>query len=204
MIVRHKRSRAFTLTELAIVLAIVGGIVGLIWAAASDVNMSSKVHTVSTELAAISHGTRAVFADQGGVKGRTSKLTPALDRLKVFPIDMRQNSSVDNGILYHPWAQYNDPVTSLGDVLVGATDCSGNAATDDVTAEPCFSVYLLDLPKKACVQSMVGTTLTGTGLQSVTINGTNVSLPIDTNTATTDCSTTSNTVQWVYLLRDNS
>lgn len=204
MISRHKKSRAFTLTELAIVLAVVGGIVGLIWAAAADVSMSNKVRAANVELVYISHTVRGIFVEQGGVRGQNSTLTPALDRLKAFPLEMRQDPTVDAGILFHPWSQKIDTSTSLGDVQVSASDCVGTLVLDDKTPEPCFSVLMMFLTQKACVQILAATTMTGTGLQSVTINGTNLSLPIDSNTATTNCSVTTpaNTVQWVYTLRD--
>ena len=197
--------KAFTLTELAIVLGVIGSILGLVWTAAADVIMTNKVRTVNAELVAIANSVRTIFVEQGGVRGTVTTLTPALDRLRAFPLEMRQDQAVDGGAIFHPWSQIVD-AGGLGTVQVGATDCTGAAPATATTPEPCFSVYMKLLPQKACVQVLAPSTLQGTGLKTVVINGTVTSLPIDSNTAKTNCSATTsvNTLQWVYLLRDKS
>ncbi|HUY67915.1 MAG TPA: prepilin-type N-terminal cleavage/methylation domain-containing protein, partial [Alphaproteobacteria bacterium] len=71
----HDRRRGFTLTEVAIVLGIVGIILGAIWAAAAKVYANNKVAQADTEIMDIVQGIRATYGNQPSFPSGTQVLT---------------------------------------------------------------------------------------------------------------------------------
>ena len=59
--------RGFTLTEIAIVLGIIGLILGAIWVAAAAVYNNMRVATANTELLQITQAMRAMYATSSTV-----------------------------------------------------------------------------------------------------------------------------------------
>lgn len=62
---RNRPMRGFTLTELAIVLAVVGVILGAIWVAASKVGMNNKAQRSAAEILQIVDGYRSLYSTRG-------------------------------------------------------------------------------------------------------------------------------------------
>jgi len=79
------QQKAFTLTELAIVISIIGVIAGALWAVASDVAINQHVAISNRQLAAIVNNMRVLYAEQGSLTGTQATLTRAVDRQRVFP-----------------------------------------------------------------------------------------------------------------------
>ena len=79
-------SRGFTLTEVAIVLGIVGIILGGIWAAAAQVYENHKVEAAENQILTIVHNVRSLYAGRSSIEG--GDLTAALVNAGVFPPDM--------------------------------------------------------------------------------------------------------------------
>jgi prepilin-type N-terminal cleavage/methylation domain-containing protein len=80
--------RGFTLTELAIVLGIMGAILGAIWVASARVYANNRVSTGVREVLAVVQGVRAVYATKGYIDA--GNLTQAMINLGVYPANMIQ------------------------------------------------------------------------------------------------------------------
>lgn len=203
----QKRRKGFTLTEAAIVLGIVGLVLGAIWVAAGAVSSNNKTRMTVQDLQAIAHNIRDIFAEQGGVTDSGSgALTRALDQLKAFPFDMRQDAGTSSGILFHPWSTQSN--NGLGSVYIDADNCIGTANTASAP-QPCFGVTFYSVPQSACITLLTQTSESGTGLKQIQVNGDTAGtagglppLPVPASTAQGACGV-SNTVLWIYSVRSN-
>src|ERR1700685_3788359 len=88
----HKddKKRGFTLTEIAIVLGIIGLILGAIWVAAAAVYTNMRVARSSQELLQITQAVRSLYATStttGVTTGDGSPMTTSLIPAGVFPND---------------------------------------------------------------------------------------------------------------------
>ncbi|MFY9288930.1 MAG: type II secretion system protein [Alphaproteobacteria bacterium] len=198
----------FTMMEIAIVIGIIGLIAGAIWAAGSKVLAQNALRNAERQLAIISQNMRAAYAEQGGVAGIAATLTPALDKMRIFPAELRANASNPNGMLFHIWNRTVQG-NGFGTVQIAADNCAGVVAGATISA--CFQVSFLDLPSSACINLATETSRSDSTLQRIIINGTLVGdrdtpgtpLPVPPSVAQNECSLTDNDVIWVYLLRDN-
>ena len=198
-----RRTFAFTLIEMAIVVSVVGAITAVIWAKASDVMLANNVRNLNRQTISIAHAVRSVFAEQSGVRGTPATLMVPLDQQKVFPGEMRDGSTVPDGIIYHHW--YQLPISGLGSLQLEAAYCTGVPTADSTTAAPCFNIDLLEMPSTACVQILLSSTQQSGagGLQALIVNGVGIAIPTDLASASGACAPVTNTMTWVYLLRDN-
>lgn len=207
--------RAFTLTELAIVVAIIGGIVATLWAVAADVITNKNVSIANKQLVTIAGNVRAIYAEQGGISNggdaSPATLTQSLDVLRAFPVEMRSATNT-KGVIFHGWNTSPYATVGLGNVVATAANCdivtyTGGPASA-TSLESCFGITYYNLPQNACTQFATSLLSTGTGLLAVFINGNNVPYPIDLGTANAgaNCaaSPTSNSIEFVYLLKDNA
>ncbi len=206
-----KNKRGNNLLEITIVLMIIGMVLAGVWVYASGVRMADNARVVSAQVLTTMHNVRAVFIEQGAVRGTADFLTPALDRLRAFPVEMRQNPTTDSGVIFHVWSNSTttlsintNPTVTVGTFYAGATDCTGADPAASTTPEPCFSIYLSNLPAQACIRLAVALTMAGQGIAAVVINGASLSVPVSAAVAGTNCSSTYNALQFVNYLRDNS
>lgn len=86
-----KARRGFTLTEAAIVLGIMGLILGAIWVAAAAVYKNLRVKTVSDQLLQIAQNVRSMHASQNTVD--TSATLATWVRSGIFPKDLVNGTS---------------------------------------------------------------------------------------------------------------
>jgi type II secretory pathway pseudopilin PulG len=86
---RLMRAAGFTLTEVAIVLGIMGLILGAIWTAASSVYSNQRVHQANTAIMQIAQGVRALYAT-ASTTGYTSatNITPMLITAGALPSNL--------------------------------------------------------------------------------------------------------------------
>jgi prepilin-type N-terminal cleavage/methylation domain-containing protein len=101
------KPRGFTLTELAIVLGVIGTILGAIWVASANVTAGNKAQKAQGEVQQILAGYRSMFAQRAvdGVNG--ADITQLGINSNYFPSDMISAATVLN-----PWGT---TVTVRGD-----------------------------------------------------------------------------------------
>ncbi len=140
--------RGFTLTEIAIVLGIVGLILGAIWVAAAAVYNNLRTSKATTELLTITQNVRAMYATSGAVDpaanmifgaGAGAQLTYI--QAGVFPADMVTAAAT---AVNDPW--------------------NGNAAVvafTATTANDSFIVAFDAVPQQPCINMVTQNTGTG-------------------------------------------
>lgn len=172
--------RGFNLIEIAIVLAVIGVIVGGIYVAASSVYESNKKQKAMTQLLTAAQNIRSAFSGQAAF---TAAFTEA-DAIngKMLPADM-----VNGTAAFSPY---------------GAVTIAGaNAATT-------FTISFAGLSAGACTDMVVKTagtltTIQSLGVSSVSIGGTaqTITAGISVQTATTACTAGNVTVAIGFNLR---
>ena len=63
----RRKKRGFTLTEIAIVLGIIGSILGAIWVAAAHVSQNQKAVKAQREILGIAQAVRAIYGPRGSI-----------------------------------------------------------------------------------------------------------------------------------------
>jgi len=154
----HTR-RGFTLTEIAIVLGIVGIVLAAIWAASANISDNNKVKTATSELAFIVDGYKNMYSGNG--VDTSGNVTCVGVTAGYFPQPMPQpgvTCANNNSLTYpqHPWGDYV------------------KVQSDSVNQG--ISVLLHGLPQTACVQFAVQVVGISELLQE-TINGNTRNFP---------------------------
>jgi type II secretory pathway pseudopilin PulG len=186
--------RAFTLTEIAIVLGIVGFILGSIWAAASAVYSNMKISQAQEGITYTAQKTRSMFAgsNQTSATGSPQTITSS----GMFPVSW-VNLATD--VIGNPWNQ--TPAASLSFVVGDSLNPTMfGIELDNISASGC--VALISFYNSAAstanggqVAGLAGTAVvdttaaTGTGVPIVLTNP----LAPGFNAATSQCTGTGNT-----------
>lgn len=149
--------RGFTLTEIAIVLGIIGLILGAIWVAAAAVYNNLRVSKANTAVLQIAQGVRSLYATSNNIGGNpfAADLTPVMVNAGVIPSDLINGAGANS-----VWPG-------------GITAVSANAATDTA-----FTVKMTNIPRAACISLL--TTVGGTNRDQglVAVGATAASNPI--------------------------
>ena len=99
-----EKTRGFTLTEIAIVLGIVGIILGAIWAAAGTVYSNNRTKEASTEVLTIIGNWQSVYGGRRVDIGDWTDITAATITNKFMPSQMVQSTVPSQG--FSPWNGY--------------------------------------------------------------------------------------------------
>lgn len=197
-----RKLRGFTLTEAAIVLGIVGLILGAIWVAAAAVYNNLRVSTTSTQLLQMVQNIRSMHATQQTMDttltGHAGAVT--LAQAGAIPKDMLNDQ------------QNPTQVRNVWGEQVGITSFTVNAV-----AGAGFTVTLPGVPQGPCTDLLVRNTGAGrdSGLLEAGANGTNSTLaqtpgangfPITVTTALGMCNLqgtgpTANTINFTFALK---
>jgi prepilin-type N-terminal cleavage/methylation domain-containing protein len=199
---RDSKKRGFTLTEIAIVLGIIGLILGAIWVAAAAVYNNLRVSKATTELIRISQGIRGLYATSA-VADSTIDMTYSAAgshaqgagstyiQASIFPSDMV--SGTGPYTIANAWT---------GDTDVVATLTTGGTLGDS------FAVEFDKVPQNACITFIEANTGVGrdsglfaidtvkTGALAIKAGGTGGTLtfPVPAATAQTLCTLQQNTI----------
>lgn len=183
--VNSKRLRkGFSLIEAAIVLGIVGLVIGGIWVAASAVQTNLRESTASQGVLQIVNNVRNLYYGQSLTA--TATITSDLVSAGAIPGDLLQGTNARN-----PWN---------GSITVAIAGASFDQ----------FTVAFPAVPRDSCVELISRNTnlSTGIGLVSIAVDDGTAStitagaMPITPTTAVTTCgSSTANTITWTFNLR---
>ena len=199
--------RGFTLTEIAIVLGIIGLILGAIWVAAGAVYQNLRISKAQTELLQIAQGVRSLYATQSVVDTAAgTDETSALIAAKVFPSDTISSSTVNNGVV----SAVNGPWQGSTIKVYSATQPSG------ITGDS-FGVIFMGVPAAACISMTTGNTGTGrdnalwgvtyttsTTAAAATVTtapSSTTAMPIYAGTASTSCGSAYASIGFYFALR---
>ncbi|MFY9288872.1 MAG: type 4 pilus major pilin [Alphaproteobacteria bacterium] len=144
----QKRNFGFTLTEIAIVLGIIGLILGAIWLAASSVYNNLRVSRAEAELLQISQAVRSMYATAPTVDAGANMITLPFTSVitgaqttyaqsNIFPSDMVTITNPGGAIAYtitNPWG---------GSVNIIATLAS--------TPNDSFAISFDGVPRHTCI-----------------------------------------------------
>lgn len=178
-----RKTRGFTLTEAAIVLGIVGLILGAIWVAAGAVYNNQRVATTTTQVLQMVNGIRSLYATSTTFSGTILELANA----GVVPKDMVTLNA--SGV-----------VTNVDNVWNGAvTIAAASPATGFILAYP-------NVPREACSSFLVRITGRGrdSGLEGAGTTSPPPAVPstgLNVTAATAACSSLTNTVYLEFALR---
>lgn len=143
---QSRKTRGFTLTEIAIVLGIIGLILGAVWAAASSVYLNMRVSTTSTQLLQMAQGIKSLYATTQTMGTAGTVTGNALAAAGALPSDLVKNSNGTYSVLKNAFG---------GNVTITNSD------------ETNFTIEFDNVPKQACAKLAVtnfGTANT-TGIQ---------------------------------------
>ncbi len=113
------KKRGFTLTEIAIVLGIVGLILGAIWVAAAAVYTNMRISNSNRHLLVITQNVRSLFATSTITGSADGVITTSLIPAGVFPTDL---ASATSTIVNSAWSGatidvYSATITQTGDAF---------------------------------------------------------------------------------------
>ena len=210
MTLYKRHLRGFSLIELAIVLGVMGIILGSIWMMAGDMRNNVKQEKFSEMLSVIVGNIRGNYAGKPYFDHtQVSKMMPNLVNLNVFPSDaVHQVSGGGVSIVDSPFGEVAGSLASpynsiyvCGWAAKTSTACTYKTDTQNV---PLFAIEALFSDTTSCTGAVLSNSSSATlpGLVAVYINGTPLAaLPSDAVTANTACAANAlKTVDFVYRL----
>ena len=106
----QKRKKGFTLTEIAIVLGIIGLILGAIWVAAASVYQNQRVNQAQTGILQLLQGVRTLYSQQATMGAGDQSLP--LVNAGVVPTNLIKTGAAAFPYIISPWG---------GNMFVGGT-----------------------------------------------------------------------------------
>jgi prepilin-type N-terminal cleavage/methylation domain-containing protein len=195
---RGQGRRGFTLTEVGIVLGIIGIVIAAIFAAASVAQYRIQLNQGVDEISLITGNMRSLYASQNASAVGSQSfavVTPILIQQSVFPQEMLTTAGATT-VADNPW----DQTAPGGSAQIQIVAAAGGTPSQ-------FAVRYLNIPADVCADLLVRNSLPSaapglSGLQQIQVNGTAVApLPISPIAAATACPEGATyTIDWYYTL----
>jgi prepilin-type N-terminal cleavage/methylation domain-containing protein len=219
----EKRKRGFTLLETAIVMAIIGAIIGLLFSVAYLTQSKVNINQAADELNQISQNVRGLYAGRNtsyAALGPLNLIATAADFVKFTPTFVQQNvfpyemlvPSATLGVTPCLGTVANNPWNYVPGACGGAALGSVQLALAGSAATPVqFVVRYTGINDAVCADLVAHNSLPGraTGLTQIQINGavggiaysTLTPMPISSPVATALCTAgNTNVIDWYYNL----
>lgn len=139
----RQSTRGFTLTEIAIVLGIVGLILGAIWVAAAAVYSNLRTSKATTQLLQITQNIRALYATSSNTGAGTADMTQNLISAGVFPNDTVSGTP---------------PTATVTNAFGGSIFVSSGQAA---VAGDAFAIMFNGLSQSSCISMLTANTGSG-------------------------------------------
>lgn len=190
---QQKFRRGFSLIEAAIVMGVVGLVVGTIWVISANVNEASRINRLILQTTLLSQNIRNYYSGRAlptGAAGETTAatFTATLETRGVMPKDICNDSCVSTA------------------AAQSVNEYSGTVRVSIVNTSPynTYDIALASIPYSACTKaiSQMSTRAAELGLTTVTIASTSIStFPISPTTAQSTCSSIAlNTVTFTLTI----
>lgn len=211
--------RGISLAETAIVLGVIGAMIGAIWIFTNSARERIKQEELAREIVSIVGNIRSYYRGQGAmpldVSGSYDNFTHYLASRNIIPIDMIRDRSAAILRADHPWGRKaaNGVFLTYGGVAVcsniNSTFCPGStqAFTTDGSA---FRIQIRGLSLESCINvtmKLGQETSYLPGLINVLVNDQNLSIPVRLVNARTACNSspispyTYSIIDLVYKIR---
>ncbi|MBI1273829.1 MAG: prepilin-type N-terminal cleavage/methylation domain-containing protein [Alphaproteobacteria bacterium] len=164
----RRGKKGFTLVELAVVLGVVGLVLGGIWVFAGRSNESARTEQSLGQLVILLNNIRSYYLSQPNMA--SGDVTTILAAASVFPSEMLRAGAPT--IVDHPWGA----LPPGGGLLVSGTTASGGASTGGTYY---FTLTYRGLKAESCIAfaARAGSGPTANGLTAVSVSGTPISMP---------------------------
>ena len=207
----HRRSRGFSLTEFAIVLAIMGIVLSALWGVVSIVRENINRAQMKEQMVLIVnnvrdfHMARMSVVDPATNSSAFGPVTDYLLRQNVLLPEQIRDRAAGAWLADHPWgsAAPSGGVIPNGGVAIRGGDAVGPASN----VGSFFTIELRGLKLSSCIAMAAELSGSGMpeGLASVLINGAAVPVPVTPDAATGSCiapaAANDNTIGLVFALR---
>lgn len=180
---RFRRARGFSLTELAIVLAVVGSVIGGIWALAANANQKAKERQIANQILTTVTNIRSYYQGQAGIAGDFATITNNLLRRGVIPAEMIRDRAAATLVADHTWGQQASNGAAMPSGGFQVDDNSANAAGGFIGQS--FRIRLNGLSRESCrkLAIQLSSGPTAEGLANIIINGTPLQPPVSVDDA---------------------
>lgn len=182
-----RKRRGFSLTEAAIVLGIVGTVMGGIWAVAAATRASVQANQLHQQTLNLTKQVRDYYSARA-LPSASAAMTTTFRSAGVFPEDMCPANCVSGTI------------TTIYNSYGGTTTVAIPAGSAPINQ---FTVTYDTIPEKGCVQlaMMLSARSSEVGLVSYNAGTSRTTFPIPLATIQGDCATTGNTIVLTFKIR---
>jgi len=102
---KEMQKKGFTLTEIAIVLGIMGLVLGAIWVAAAGVYNNQRINQANTAVMQVLQGVRTLYGQQASIPGGAADLSQNMVNAGVIPTNLIRPGAVAQPFMLTPWGQ---------------------------------------------------------------------------------------------------
>lgn len=208
MLSKHTLCRArrggFSLVELAIVLSVVGVIIGMVAVYGGTLRQKSRIQAIQQAVGSLVEATRAAYGSQPAITGKINAVVPALVEAQAVPADLVRSatttcSGTTANFLDSPWPGTRD---ACGNIRLCAWAYGTDTVCNAGAASPYFAIEFVNLDYEGCMAVFANIQPTlPQGLKDIFINGTASLNALSSTVATTCQKNLTNKIDFVYLLR---
>lgn len=140
----RQRCRGFSLTEIAIVLAVLSLILGGLWTAGRSVQQSQRASETAKRITLILNGLREMFGiyPPGSIDFSDTGTLQTIMAANIIPSDMIGTPN-DPSSLQHIWG---------GSLTLSSASCYKQYIVNKISVPECVSFAFKDIPPSACTE----------------------------------------------------